>query len=332
MQMTDKAIQQYLYSLGEIPGVANSMAVISGTLEGKLSNLSDSSDGFKKAIGERLKPAIIFVVDKLKAFYDWGQKNLKILLPIVGVIGLFATALIGASVAAWINTVAQSALTKAIIKQNLALLTNPWTWVVIAIMVVIGVIYWLITAFEGWGKTWSNLMEYIKLSMSQMGAWAKLQMMEFVDHHIKAFDLIKIGWYKLQSLWDKDGGVAGIAAVEAERNRRADEIAKQRGKVEEFSKMRKEMTVWEVKRKKDSKDLKDVVSPAANTEETKQSNSNTGSAVASGGARSTSININIGKQVENMIFQGGFEENKEAVRKSVEEIMLRALYAAQSVG
>lgn len=39
---TDEAIQKYILSLGKLEGVSGSMAVISGTLGGKLSNLNDS--------------------------------------------------------------------------------------------------------------------------------------------------------------------------------------------------------------------------------------------------------------------------------------------------
>jgi len=65
--------------------------------------------------------------------------------------------------------------------------------------------------------------------------------------------------------------------------------------------------------------------------DTKTLNSTTATqAVASGGTRNTSININLGKMVENIIFQGGLKENAQDLQKQVEEILMRALYAAQS--
>lgn len=53
-------------------------------------------------------------------------------------------------------------------------------------------------------------------------------------------------------------------------------------------------------------------------------------AVASGGTRNTSINIHLGKMVENIVFQGGLKENAQDLQKQVEEIFMRVLYAAQS--
>ena len=55
-------------------------------------------------------------------------------------------------------------------------------------------------------------------------------------------------------------------------------------------------------------------------------------AVATGGARNTSITINLGKMVESIVFNGGLSENKENMTKQVEEAMYRVLLSAQSAG
>jgi len=55
-------------------------------------------------------------------------------------------------------------------------------------------------------------------------------------------------------------------------------------------------------------------------------------AIATGGTRNTSININLSKMVENIIFQGGIKENEQDLTKQVQEILLRTLYSAQSAG
>jgi len=48
--------------------------------------------------------------------------------------------------------------------------------------------------------------------------------------------------------------------------------------------------------------------------------------------RSSSITINIGRMVENIVLSGTLEENKENIRRQVEEMFLRVLYAAHNVG
>lgn len=54
------------------------------------------------------------------------------------------------------------------------------------------------------------------------------------------------------------------------------------------------------------------------------------SSIATGGTRSTTIQISLGTMVENMVFQGGLEENAERLEDRVKEILLRTLYAAQA--
>lgn len=49
---TDEAIQKYLLSLGQMPGIAGSSAAVMNTLQGKISNLGDSWDRMLVSMGE----------------------------------------------------------------------------------------------------------------------------------------------------------------------------------------------------------------------------------------------------------------------------------------
>jgi len=62
----------------------------------------------------------------------------------------------------------------------------------------------------------------------------------------------------------------------------------------------------------------------------KAKNKKTAESVASGGTRNTQITINLGKMVENIVFQGGIKENAQDVTRQVEEALMRVLYAAES--
>ena len=62
----------------------------------------------------------------------------------------------------------------------------------------------------------------------------------------------------------------------------------------------------------------------------KKDNAQTAQAVASGGTRNTSIYITVGKMVESLIYNGGVGENAGDVEKKIEEILMRALFAAES--
>lgn len=52
--------------------------------------------------------------------------------------------------------------------------------------------------------------------------------------------------------------------------------------------------------------------------------------VATGGTRNTTINIHLGKMIENIIFQGGLKENAQDMERQVEEVLMRVLFAAES--
>lgn len=62
---TPEAIQEAIVSLGGLEGVSGSMAAISGTLEGRFSNLGDATDQLKKNIGDALAPAVKTVTELL---------------------------------------------------------------------------------------------------------------------------------------------------------------------------------------------------------------------------------------------------------------------------
>lgn len=145
MKMTDAAVQDYIYSLGKVPGVAGGMAAISGTLEGKLSNLTDASDGFKKALGDRLSPLISWTADKMKRMYEWGAKNADVVLILAGALAIVTVAMVSYSVAMWVAAKATDSLTRKIILQNIALLMNPY---VLIAMAVIALVAWLVYLYN----------------------------------------------------------------------------------------------------------------------------------------------------------------------------------------
>lgn len=53
-------------------------------------------------------------------------------------------------------------------------------------------------------------------------------------------------------------------------------------------------------------------------------------ATVTGGTRNTQITINLGKMVENIVFNGSFQDSAASLQQQVEEALLRTLYAAQS--
>lgn len=70
---TEQAMRAYLLSLGDVAGVSGSMAAISATLGGKISNLGDSVDTLLTTMGEGL-PIIGRVIDGFGGLVDMATK------------------------------------------------------------------------------------------------------------------------------------------------------------------------------------------------------------------------------------------------------------------
>jgi hypothetical protein len=67
-KFTNQAIREYILSLGDLQGVSGSMAAISETLEGKISNLGDAWDSLLNSIGKRLAPVYIEALNRTSSF------------------------------------------------------------------------------------------------------------------------------------------------------------------------------------------------------------------------------------------------------------------------
>lgn len=82
VEANEKAIRQYILSLGDAVGVQGSMSAIASTTGGRLSNLQDRFTGLKLQIGKGLVPVISLGIDFLSTFigslsdlYTWTQAN-----------------------------------------------------------------------------------------------------------------------------------------------------------------------------------------------------------------------------------------------------------------
>lgn len=247
-------------------------------------------------------------------------------------------------VATWTWAGAQNAL-------NLAFLMNPITWIIAAIIALIGVIAYAAYTTEGWGATWDNTMKWIKLSFAQAGEWLHLKWLQVQDFFMKGFEVIAKGWYNLQSLWDKDGAREGLARIEANRNARAAEIAAAKGKIDELAAQRKAIDIWQVR--SNGKSLSDVTAGLKRSlgieapavpgmagngtgggpgEDGGSGNGGNGTAssIATGGSKNTSITINLRSLVENLVFEGGYEGSREDMQHDLESRLIRVLEMAAS--
>lgn len=301
-------------------------------------------------------------ISKVGTAFNWWITKLREGHPVItGVTILLGALLAGMAayeiklmaVAAWngICSAATAVWTAIQWGLNAALWASPITWIVAAIVALIGVIAYVALTTEGWGETWHNTWEYIKLSFQQAGASLKLTWLKVQNAFLTGFEVIKIGWFKLKSLWDKEGADAGLAAIEADRNRRAAEIAEAQGKVNELARKRDEIDIWQVK--SNGKGLSDIVgdlkgklgisSPgvpgmgaAASADGSSGSGSGAGSstsstdAVATGGKRTTNITIKLDSLVGQIVFEGGYESSRDEMQRDLESMLIRVLQMAHT--
>lgn len=327
------AMQEYLLSLGKMPGVVGSMAAISETTGGKLSNMSDATDNLKKNLGESLKPIIDKIIDAIKSFVEklqlvsnWMKAHLQEIKFFAITIGLAAIGIAAVTIATW--------------AWNTSLWANPITWVVAGVIALAAIIALLITYFDGWGNAWDNLMKGLKYTWYAFTANFKLDWLKTVDLFMKGIEWIERGWYKVKGLWDSEGAAKGLARLNNEAEQRSRQIAYQKGLAETFNKIaddafgnvlgknglhRNSATLSGTVNK-----IKDAVlpgganptgAPVAPGDKTKPSRD----AVATGGTKNTTINIQIGKQIESLtVVSNNLKEGAMKIRDIIVEEMTRA--------
>jgi len=70
VEYTSAAIQEYILSLGDAEGVSGAMAAISETLNGRISNLTDSWEGLLNVLGGRTEGVFFKAIDLIKNVVD----------------------------------------------------------------------------------------------------------------------------------------------------------------------------------------------------------------------------------------------------------------------
>lgn len=300
-----------------------------GDLQERIGALWVQIEAVLLPIREKVLGVINKIIDRIEASMDTVKAVIPIVLDVVGVI-----AAVIAVVKLW--SAAQAIL-------NVILSANPIGVIIMAVAALIGIIVAVVRHTEGWGETWNNTMEYIKLSFEQCGAWLHKKWLQIEDFFMTGFETIATGWYKLQSLWDSDAAADGLAKIERQRNDRAAAIAEAQGKIDELVEARRNIDIWQVKLKMDDQgDKKEAPSMgslmstvngglnAAMTGGGSNAAAKSATSTVTGGTRNTTVNINLGKMVESIVFNGGFEENEQDMEQRLAMMLSRILGMAES--
>lgn len=170
---TNSAIQEYILSLGELNGIQGANALISESMTGQISNLSDKFDAMFNQIGQSNSGIIYSGLGLVSDLVENYETVGKVILGLVAVYGAYKTAVMVANAVSVIqreiayqqmlanigNTgstitlttaegvaaVAKSKLTAAQLALNASILANPYVAAVAAIVALSAAVYYFTT-------------------------------------------------------------------------------------------------------------------------------------------------------------------------------------------
>lgn len=337
--------EERVATLAEVIGqsVGGMNEALAETPEGRIRQTANSAGDLQERIGAlvtevkaRLVPVVDGAISLANKAIDYFERHRVMLGALAAAIAAVVLAVKG-----WV--IVQGIL-------NVVMAMNPIVLIIAAIIALIAAIVWVISCTEGWSETWHNTMEYLKLTFSQLGSWIRLKWLEISDFLLSGFEVIEKGWRRLQSLWDKNSAADGLERIRESRDRRAAEIASAKDKVGELAEERRGIEVWQVKWKGKEKTsapkISDLLKPSSMQTIMESVNSTSGngngsgdlggqlgkstSAIATGGTRSTEINITLGNMIESVVFNGFFEENRDDLERKLAESMYRILGMAEA--
>jgi tape measure domain-containing protein len=380
-QLTSEVITKAFEKLTSEGGLYyHSTDNLARSVQGKWSTMVGGIGKIFQKFGESTNNSVSRLLDKLISLTDWIGNNSDTILK-WGKAALFVAGAVGVWKAA---TLAQLAVTKISLlwegiqlasigvlgngfltasvfqkifaagqwKLNAALSANPIGLVILGIVALIAAITYVISKTDGWRKTWEQTMTYIKLSFEQVGIWFELKWLQYQDKFLTGIDKIKIAWYKLKGLWNKDEAAKGLAEVRQEAAWRAQNILDDQQKLQSLSNARSMTKVWNVTWDKDKK-LSDITgglqgqlglggnTPGSGASDTVMGNDagnmptdikDTAKGIADGGSRPTNVNITLSNLVETLtISPATMKEGTSELERMVKEALLRVLNSANGV-
>ncbi|MDE3185281.1 MAG: phage tail length tape measure family protein [Bacteroidota bacterium] len=270
-------------------------------------------------------------VEAMKTAYHWMQQHKEIMGALALVIGSVVTVLAVYEGILGIISIATGAWTVASAILNATLWANPVTWIIAGVIALVAIIGYLVYAFDGWGKTWKNLMDYSKYSWAAFKDNFQIIWLNVQDAFMSGIELMEKGWYKLKALWDKDGAAAGLATINSQQNARAEAIAKANGLLLSDVKAAEAANKWEVH--SNGKTLGGIVGDlkkklGISTGGVNPATANGGFA-AGGNGSGLAGDIGDGKSKADSINQGGQRSIVVNIQKQIEKLEVHVMDAKE---
>lgn len=143
-----------------------------------------SFDDAKAALGNALLPALTEAAKALTGFAEWASQNSGLVTTLAGVLGVLALAIMGVAAAQWI--------------MNAAILANPMTWIVIAIVAAVAILVAMIIRLA---QNWDQMVAEFQAGVSAVqGFFASLgAKASQIGNAIKSAFAAAWNWVKAQA-------------------------------------------------------------------------------------------------------------------------------------
>ena len=172
--------------------VGGATAKAAETSAGKLERMALRADELKESLGARLLPYLDKGIGAMERFATWAEKNETLIVILAGVIGGLSVAILAVNAAFTVYSAVTKVAAAVTWLMNSALLANPLTWIVIAI----------IAAAAAFVILWKR-SETFRNAIKAAGAAAVAAFNWIVDGIKKA-----VSWFA--RMWDKIGGFKGL--------------------------------------------------------------------------------------------------------------------------
>jgi hypothetical protein len=354
--MLSNILQKYVGGVNE---------ALAATPEGKLKQYANDAGDLQERVGKlvvNIKSALLpvqnfflslseSIVGFFESFYATVQNNQTLFTLLATAIGGVISAII--LYTSWVKI---SALWTQLMTWFKAGEAAAWWAATVPMLITIGIITAIIAVIAavtaaivycvkhvtGWGKTWDNVVTFMKLGFELFKESISLAWLRIKEDFLTGFDIIRAGWYKLKSLWDKEGANEGLAEIKRQRDERAKEIASAKNKVEELQTRISEMKIWELKTDGASFFGSAANKVAANAQlaasvnspieatSTGGSSAKSNESISTGGSRSTNITISIKDVIGQLHMNGTIKENVPEIERSMAEAFYRILGMAET--
>ena len=242
-QISAKTVTDAFMSATAEGGQFHNMAEKMGQqLGGRWAQLMDNLSEKLLKFYEFIKPAAMAIVTLAGAALDAASNGIgwlinkfnegnPVMMAAVYAIGSVVASMVlmkaaAMAQAAWtgIVTVANMLQTASWWSLNAAMLANPMTWIIAGIIALIALIGFLIYKVDGWGEAWHHTVEGVKSIFGAAMSYLKFGWLAWEHVILSGIDRIKIAWYKLKSLWDKDGATIELAKIKQASDNRMEAV------------------------------------------------------------------------------------------------------------